>query len=103
MAFVRFPANHVIWTTTPDTFFSSDGVQRGFCRSCGTPLTYRNVHGSSISLTLNSLDDPGSVKPEFSFFNEQKAAWLDELETLPVLDMDPASASGFVNYQRPDS
>ncbi len=92
MAFVRFPARRVVWSTPPATFFSSGSVQRGFCRDCGTPMTYRNVQGSNISLTLNSLDDPGSVKPQFSFFNDQKAPWLSELETLPVLDMDPAGA-----------
>ena len=102
MAFVRFPAHHVAWSTPPATFFSSGLVQRGFCRDCGTPLTYRNVQGSSISLTLNSLDDPGPVKPGFSFFDDQKAAWLGDLDSLPRLDTDPSSAPGFVNHQRPD-
>ncbi len=92
MAFVRFPARHVVWSTPPAAFFSSGSVQRGFCRDCGTPMTYRNVQGSNISLTLNSLDDPGSVKPEYSFFNDQKASWLSELDTLTVIEMDPVSA-----------
>ncbi len=102
MAFVRFRADHVVWSTPPATFFSSGEVQRGFCRDCGTPLTYRNVQGSNISLTLNSLDDPGSVKPAFSFFNDQKAAWLDDLDRLTVIDTDAASPPGFVNHQKPD-
>ncbi len=91
MAFVRFPANHVVWPTPPATFFSSGEVQRGFCRECGTPLTYRNVQGSSISVTLNSLDDPGSVTPEACFFSDQKAAWLGDLDRLPSLDLDRGS------------
>ena len=102
MAFMRFPADHVMWSTPPDTFFSSGLVQRGFCRACGTPLTYRNVQGSSISLTLNSLDDPGSAKPQFSFFPEQKASWLAELETLPILEPEPRPEDdSFVSFQRP--
>ena len=100
MAFVRFPANHVAWTNPPDTFFSSGEVQRGFCRTCGTPLTYRNVQGANISITLNSLDDPGTVKPEGVFFPDHRADWLAALDALPVLDGDASSAPGFVNYQR---
>jgi hypothetical protein len=103
MAFVRFPANHVAWTTPPDTFFSSGSVQRGFCRDCGTPLTYRNVQGSSISVTLNSLDSPGTVKPQGVFFAKQKAGWLGELDELPVLAEDASSFPGFVNNQTQDS
>ena len=91
MAFVRFPANHVVWSTPPATFFSSSDVQRGFCRNCGTPLTYRNVRGSRISVTLNSLDDPGFVRPEASFFSDQKAHWLSDLDRLPGIDVDPVS------------
>lgn len=103
MTFMRFPADHVMWTTPPDTFFSSERVQRGFCRACGTPLTYRNVQGSNISLTLNSLDDPGSVKPQFSFFPEQKAPWLGDLDGLPALDMEPKDGVPAVDsFQRPD-
>ena len=58
---------------------------------CGTPLTYRNVRGSNLSVTLNSLDDPGFVKPEASFFSNQKAAWLNDLDRLPSLDVDRGS------------
>ena len=103
MAFVRFPANHVAWSTPPDTFFSSGQVQRGFCRECGTPLTYRNVQGSNISITLNSLDDPAAVKPEAVFFPAQKAGWLGDLDGLPVVEDDASTEPGFVNHQRPDS
>lgn len=103
MAFVRFPADHVSWTTPPDTFFSSDSVQRGFCRACGTPLTYRNVQGSSISVTLNSLDHPGAVRPQGVLFPGQKAGWLEDLDDLPVLAEDASSAPGFVNHQKQDT
>jgi len=39
----------------------------GFCSDCGTPLSYRQVNGPNISLTINSRDDPESVRPEFRF------------------------------------
>ena len=102
MAFVRFPARNVSWSTPPATFSSSTIVERGFCRDCGTPLTYRNVQGPNISLTLNSLDDPGSVRPEFSFSNDRKAPWLDALNGLQAVDMDVAGAPPLVSHQHAD-
>ncbi len=91
MAFVRFPTANVVWSSPPATFASSAAVERGFCRDCGTPLSYRNITGSNVSLTLNSLDDPGMVEPAFRFSPEQKAPWLNNLDALETLDMDPVS------------
>ena len=102
MAFVRFPAGNVAWSSPPTTFASSNVVERGFCNACGTPLTYCDLRGTNISLTLNSLDHPGSVRPEFAFSNNQKAPWLNDLNGLQVLDADLAGMPDFVNRQHPD-
>lgn len=102
MAFVKFSARKVSWSTPPATFASSNVVERGFCAACGTPLTYRDTRGPNVSLTLNSLDDPGTVAPEFSFSNEQKAPWLDDLDGLPVVEMDAAEAAQIVSHQHGD-
>jgi hypothetical protein len=63
MAFVRFPASRVTWSAPPDIFASSNLVERGFCRNCGTPLSYRQIGGPNISLTINSLDDLSRFAP----------------------------------------
>lgn len=87
MAFVRFPAEQVHWSSPPATFASSSAVERGFCRDCGTPLSYRQVDGPNVSLTIGSLDDPGLVTPEMSFSVETRAAWCLHLGELPVVEM----------------
>ena len=47
------------WTRgTLSIFKSSNMVERGFCRDCGTPLTYSLVSAGHISVAINSLDDP---------------------------------------------
>lgn len=85
MAFVRFPVRNVTWSTRPETFASSDAVERGFCRNCGTPLTYHRIGGPDISLTLNSFDDPDKVgPPEVSLAPERRAAWLSCIDDLPT-------------------
>ena len=102
MAFVRFPAAKVSWSAAPATFASSDAVERGFCRDCGTPLTYRKVGGPNVSLTLNSLDDPSAVTPEFSVAHGQKAPGLDDLDGLEVVEPDGPGAPTIVSRQHPD-
>jgi hypothetical protein len=102
MAFVRFPARQVHWSTPPDTFASSNLVERGFCRECGTPLSYRQVGGPNISLTIHSLDDPTAVQPEMRFSADMETAWCRSLQDLPAREMDETRMAGFVNYQRGD-
>ncbi len=99
MAFVRFPASQVQWSTPPDAFASSNLVERGFCRSCGTPLSYRQIGGPNISLTINSLDDPESVRPEMRFAVKMEVSWCSSLSTLPTREMDFAATPGFINHQ----
>jgi len=100
MAFVRFPVAQVSWSSEPAYFASSNLVERGFCRDCGTPLTYHQIDGEYISLTLNSLDNPALVQPEMSFTAEARAEWLGRLEALPCADLDMPGSDGIVSYQR---
>jgi hypothetical protein len=102
MAFVRFPAHQVHWSKSPATFASSNVVERGFCRDCGTPLSYRQVNGQNISLTINSLDDPEAVRPEMRFSAHTEVSWFALLGHLPIQEMDMTGSPGFVNYQHAD-
>jgi hypothetical protein len=102
MAFFRFPTSQVHWSTPPDTFSSSNRVERGFCRDCGTPLSYRQISGPNISLTINSLDDPESVHPEIRFSAQAEVSWCRSLPDLPTEEMDLTASPGFVNYQHED-
>jgi len=97
MAFLRFPADRVHWSKPPALFASSDRVERGFCPACGTPLTYRWTDGPNISLTINSLDDPESVRPEVRFSPETEVSWCATLGTLPVAE---GHSEGIVSNQR---
>jgi hypothetical protein len=100
MAFVRFAADQVTWTTSPPAVFASSNlVERGFCRDCGTPLSYHHVGGPWISLTLNSLDDPSAVEPALWFTPEARPAWLDRLQGLTPMQMDFTDDPGFVSHQ----
>jgi hypothetical protein len=100
MAFVRFSATRVTWSGPLAVFASSNVVERGFCGNCGTPLSYREIAGSNISLTIYSLDDPSTVKPDIGFSSVSSPDWCLHLGELVSMEMDRSSDAGFVSRQR---
>jgi hypothetical protein len=76
-AFANVPHAALAFTRgAPKSFQSSEIAERGFCADCGTPLTYRNLRASRISVTLGSLDDPDAVAPEFQLEADHAVAWV---------------------------
>ena len=81
-------------------FRSSDQAERGFCRDCGTPLTFRYVEGDSIDVSIGSLDDPVRVKPVIQFRPESRLPWLHELADLPVREEGAAQSDWLGKIER---
>ncbi len=79
IAFKNVPRDAVTWEREPDRYASSPIAARGFCRECGTPLTFEYLSGSgNIDLTVGSFDDPSVFKPTSHFGVESRhEAWLD--------------------------
>jgi hypothetical protein len=100
-------AENLSWTRgEPGYFHSSNLVRRGFCRDCGTPLTYE-FEGSHIDITIASLDDPGIAAPEVQIGLESRLPWCDGLLDLPTRSEDAEAAAQEVfakirNHQHPD-
>jgi hypothetical protein len=89
-------------------FKSSELVERGFCRDCGTPLSIRDVDGDKIDVSIGSLDDPSRAKPVVQDGVESRLPWLDELASLPGSTTEEYDPEGRVphiratNRQHPD-
>src|SRR5918995_7415553 len=64
-------------------FRSSDAVERGFCRDCGTPLTYRVLASDRISVSIGSVDEPARVRPIAQYGIQGLLPAFNELHTLP--------------------
>jgi hypothetical protein len=61
------------WTRgQPGIFKSSELVERGFCRDCGTPLSYRVVEKDRISVSIGSLDEPARIAVEKQYGIESR-------------------------------
>ncbi len=78
------PRADLAWTRgEPGSYRSSEAVERGFCRDCGTPLTYSVLGRDRISVSLGSLDEPDRVEPEEQFGIESRLALFGRLHLLP--------------------
>jgi hypothetical protein len=99
------PRADLTWTRgQPSAFRSSEAVERGFCRDCGTPLYYRVLERDRISVSLGSLDDPAAVPPESQFGVESVVPFFATLHTLRVEaeDSDAALLARMASRQHPD-
>lgn len=91
----------VPWGTFADTNFtvlsgslaiheSSRGVHRGFCRDCGTALTYaKATRPGEIDITLGSLDEPGTWPPAMHIWVRDKLPWVAIGDDLPQWSTTP--------------
>lgn len=88
------------------TYHSSTIAERGFCRNCGTPLTFRYLNSDNINVSIGSLDEPECVKPARQYGMESRVSWLAELADLPGTrteeDMPQPIQDKLRSHQYPD-
>ncbi len=95
------------WTRgEPKYFQSSNLVKRGFCETCGTPLTFE-AEGGTPSLAIGAFDDPSTLAPALEMGEDDKLPYVDGLAALPGIpaqDRERAAAhfARIVSLQHPD-
>ena len=78
IAFKGVKKADVRWEREPDRYASSPIAERGFCRECGTPLTFEFPDSDGMDLTIGSFDDPYRFIPRHHFASESiHEQWLD--------------------------
>ena len=69
----------------PRTHRSSPPVRRGFCGTCGTPLTYEHDgRPGEIDVTTASLDDPEAFPPTYHAQLGDQLGWVKIGDGLPA-------------------
>ncbi len=103
---VSLKGARLIWTRgRPARFQSSEVVARGFCASCGTPLTYEAPDG--VALAIAAFDHPEAIVPTVQYGIEAKLPYVDGIAALPARHtLDDIAAApflkGLVSRQHPD-
>lgn len=94
------------WTRgAPWLFASSNLAKRGFCRDCGTPLTFAyDTPEARIYVTIGSMDDPELAGIEIQYGLEAKVSWVEFCDDVPseVTGESPAAQeflAGIVSNQ----
>lgn len=91
------------WTAGEPAFFASSNLaQRGFCRDCGTPLTFAyNTPEARIYVTIGSLDDPELADIEIQYGLEARISWVEFCEDVPgeVTGDSPAAQEFFASMK----
>src|SRR5262249_17421703 len=66
------------------SFQSSPGVQRTFCRRCGSTLQFvRESRPQTFSLAVGTLDSDPGIRPSVHIFVGSKAPWFEITDGLP--------------------
>ena len=74
-AVVGVKKKDVIWEKDGRAFFASSKIaRRGFCPTCGTPLSFEYLESDGMDLAVGSLDDPSRVRLTSHFGVESRVA-----------------------------
>lgn len=108
-ALVGVPIPDLTWTRgAPATWESSDGIDRGFCATCGTPLFYHYRAGGHVSLCIATFDEPAGIGLKFQSGAEgllPQVAELAHIKRTGTTEEDmPDEVVGIaaINRQHPD-
>lgn len=104
-SYVGAPFSAVSWTRgRPGYFQSSNKVRRGFCRDCGTPLTFEYGEGN-ISFALGAMDKPNLIKLCEQLDSPERITHFQTLASLPEHPIDEPRAAahlaGITSFQHP--
>jgi hypothetical protein len=85
-----FDTCNVTWLSEkPAVYESSPGVERGFCPTCGSTLTFARPDRNEMSVLAGSLDNSSVIQPSEHIFVEQRCNWLHVDDGLPSYDRFP--------------
>ena len=109
-AFASVAMGDVVWSRGQRKLFqSSEGVARGFCGDCGTPLTFEAASGAgnNIGLAICAFDDPSALPPQLQLDLASRVAWLERLGDLPTRRPEDVAAQEATygprtSFQHPD-
>jgi hypothetical protein len=105
-ALTAVPRTSFAWTRgEPAIYASSTAAERGFCRDCGTPLSFAYHVSQRINVTVGSLDEPEVAGPNRGHFAaEHRLSWVPICDGAPEERLDqyaesPVFQPGYQSFQ----
>ncbi len=85
VAWAMFQESQVTFIRAEPTAYSASAeAQRGFCRVCGTPISFKAGYiPGLIDITIGSLDHPEAVTPTLHYWVSKKLPWVRIGDDLP--------------------
>lgn len=78
------PSDSMTWQGKRKFYASSPGVQRSFCETCGTPMSFQaDRFPNETHLYAPSLDDRSLYKPTANIFWPEHVPWAQDAPQLP--------------------
>lgn len=91
------------WTSGEPAFFASSNLaERGYCRDCGTPLSFSYKSSTArFYVTIGSLDDPDAAPIIIQYGIEGRIGWVKFCEDIPAerTGEDEAAAAFFAKME----
>ena len=91
-AFINLRKEQVTWTAgAPAEFASSKFAVRGFCKHCGTPLSFAYAGSQYMDLAVGAFDEPSAIKPVSHFAVESRVENWHADDGLPGERLDASA------------
>ena len=68
---------------TTSIHVTDNKVERGFCDSCGSSISYGHKGADTIDITAGTLDDPNSLDPSKHIWDKKRIQWVKMDDNLP--------------------
>jgi len=103
-ALVGAPKSDFAWTQGAPAFFASSNLaQRGYCRDCGTPLSFAyDTPEARLYVTIGSLDAPEATPVIIQYGVESRLSWVRFCEDVLSEETgaaNPAAAAFFATLE----
>jgi hypothetical protein len=88
-AFMNLRKDQVAWAGRPPAYYASSKIaRRGFCATCGTPLSFEYLDSDFMDLSIGAFDDPAAITPTLHFAVESRLAGWHADDGLPGERLD---------------
>ncbi|MBV9562044.1 MAG: GFA family protein [Bradyrhizobium sp.] len=106
-SFAQIDKENFAWTRgEPASFRSSTIAMRGYCRDCGTPLSFGRIDGPRIEILTGNFDRPDRVIPTRQYGSESRLGWVVGIANLPSQttqqNYGPEKMATITSHQHPD-